>query len=57
MQRGLLLAVTLSMVAFLVIPLIGCVICLGWFPLLGPAPAVTGSQEIATWEYEFADYY
>ena len=56
MRKGLLLTVILGVVAFLIIPLAGCVFCPGWFPRLGPAPAVTGSQEMATWEYDLADF-
>ena len=56
MKRSLLLTVTLGIVVFLTIPLTGCVVCPGWVPLLGPAPAVTGSQNMATWEYDFADF-
>jgi hypothetical protein len=56
MKRGFFLTVTLGIVAFLTIPLTGCVVCPAGFPLLGPAPVVTGSQEMATWEYDFADF-
>ena len=56
MKRGLLLTVTLVIVAFLTIPLTGCICIPGGFPTMGPRPEVTGSQDMATWEYEFADF-
>ena len=56
MKRGFLLTVTLGIVAFLAIPLAGCIFIPGGLPTIGPEPEVTGSQEMATWEYEFADF-
>lgn len=56
MKRGLLLTVTLVIVAFLTIPLTGCICIPVGFPTMGSRPEVTGSQDMSTWEYEFADF-
>ena len=56
MNRGFLLTLTLGVVVLLAIPLTGCAVCPLWGPRLGPSPIVTGSQEMATWEYDFADF-
>ena len=55
-KGGLVLTVTLSIVTFLTIALTGCIFIPGWSPLIGRGPVVTGSQEMATWEMDFADF-
>jgi len=55
MRRYLIILVTLSAV-FFTIPLTSCIFVPGGFPIIGPGATVAGSQEMATWEYDFSDF-
>lgn len=55
MRRSSILVATL-LAASLAITLNSCIYIPGGFPVIGPRPEVTGSQNMATWEYEFADF-
>jgi len=56
MKSGFLLTATLGIAAFLAVTLTGCLCLPCGFPAIGPRPEVTGSSNMATWEYEFADF-
>lgn len=56
MKRGLLLTVTFVIVAFVTIPLTSCICIPGGFTTIGPRLEVTGSPNMATWEYELSDF-
>lgn len=55
MKMNLILATILSSM-FLAIPLNSCICVTGDFPTIGPRPAVTGSPNMATWEYDLANF-
>lgn len=55
MRRNLILVTILSAM-FLAIPLNSCIYVPGGFPIIGPGATVAGSQEMATWEYDFSDF-
>ncbi len=47
---------TILSAMLLAIPLTSCIFIPGGLPTIGPEPEVTGSQDMATWEYELADF-
>ena len=55
MRRNLIL-VTILLATLLAIPLSSCICIPGGFPAIGPRPEVTGSPNMATWEYPFSDF-
>jgi hypothetical protein len=55
MKMNLILT-TLLLAMFLAISLNSCIFIPGGFPAIGPRPEVTGFTNMATWEYEFADF-
>jgi len=55
MMRKLLIVTILSAM-LLAIPLTSCIFIPGRLPVIGPQPEVTGSPNMATWEYEFNDF-
>lgn len=55
MRRHLIL-VAILLAMFLAIPLSSCISISGGLPIIGPLPEVTGSPNIAKWEYEFTDF-
>jgi len=55
MKRTLIL-ITILPVLFLTLTQVSCVGMRGNFPSLAPEPTVTGSSNISTWEYDFANF-
>jgi len=55
MKRNLVLVTILS-ATLLAIPLTSCIFIPSGFPTIEPGPEVTGSQDMATWEYELTDF-
>ncbi|MFC2045789.1 GIN domain-containing protein [Chloroflexota bacterium] len=55
MTRKLVIMTIISAI-FFVIPLNGCLFLPDGLPSIGPEREVTGSQDMATWEYEFTDF-
>ena len=55
MKKGLIL-MTILLVLFLLVPQVSCIGIRGVFPSMAPRPVVTGSSNMATWEYDFTDF-